>query len=298
MVYLSKIFIIFLSFSIYFFPIHLFSQVSSSDTLKITSWNLHLLPAPVFFRSKKKKRTEIIIDKFSKNLENDVLIFQEVFHKKRRAQLINGLSKNYPFYTKIVNESSGKLFKTNSGLIIFCKTAITEVKNIQFDNCSGSDCMAQKGAQMVSLSFNNNKVYIINTHLNSEPPKSIAINQMRMIKDSLAIFAYKNSPYVFIGGDFNINRSDSVFYQKMTKVFKTRNKYHFDISQNTSSLNKVKNTLDYIFLYNSIESKIKIKSYKYLIGPEWEKGRSRKVYGKTVGLSDHYPIQSVVVFDK
>ena len=61
--------------------------------------------------------------------------------------------------------------------------------------------------------------------------------------------------------------------------------------------NKNKNKLEYIFIYNSIKSEIKLTSYKYLIGPEWDKDDSKKVYGKTVGLSDHYPVQSILIFE-
>lgn len=279
-------------------PAGALSQSSHSDTLKITSWNLHLLPAPIFFRSKKKKRIDSIVNHFLNQQENDILLFQEVFHKQRRKQLISGLTKVYPYHTTIVNPTKWQLFKTNSGLIIFSKFPLEEVESIKFNNCSGSDCMAYKGAQMVRANFNQQTVYIINTHLNSEPLRSIAIGQMRMIKDSLAKQAYEKSPYVFIGGDFNINISDSINYQKMVKVFKTKNKYHFDKSKNSSTRKYVKNTLDYIFLYNSKESKIKMKKVKYLIGPEWKKDNSKKIYGKTVGLSDHYPIQSTITIQK
>jgi endonuclease/exonuclease/phosphatase family metal-dependent hydrolase len=298
MAFSNSAFLVFISLFFGLSPADSFCQSSISDTLKITSWNLHLLPAPVLFRSKKKKRTDFIIENFNSNLENDVLIFQEVFHRKRRKQLIKGLSQTYPYYTKIVNKANHKLLKTNSGLVIFSKLPLEEIKTIKFNDCSDSDCMAFKGAQLVNIKFNQKEIFIINTHLNSEPPRSIAIEQMKLIKDSLAKLAYAKSPYVFIGGDFNINKSDSSNYCKMIKIFKTKNKFHFDISKNTTSIKKVKNTLDYILIYNSIESKINLRSYKYLIGPEWKKDNTKKVYGKTVGLSDHYPVQSILVFDK
>ncbi len=297
MVFLSRLAIFFIVLNCSAFSKSMLGQSVPKDSLVITSWNLHLLPSPVFFRTKKKKRTQLIIRYFNENRENDLLLFQEVFHSKRRKQLINHLSKVYPYHTPIVNSARGKLFKTNSGLLIFSKTPFSIEGVVKFNQCSGSDCMAYKGAQMINTKINNKTISIINTHLNSEPPRSIALDQMQMIQDSLAKSAYYKTPYVFIGGDFNINISDSVNYRKMTKVFKTKNKRHYDITKISSGEKKVKNTLDYIFLYNSIKSEIKLTSYKYLIGPEWDKDDSKKVYGKTVGLSDHYPVQSILIFE-
>lgn len=271
------------------------AQQSKLDSLKITSWNIHLLPAPVFFRSRKKKRTELIIKHFNEQQENDILLLQEVFHNKRRKQIIKGLSEIYPYYTNVVNSAKGRLFKTNSGLLTLSKTPISEVKSIKYKNCSGSDCIAYKGAQMLSVEFNGQLIYIINTHLNSEPPRAIALSQMKMINDSLSEFAYKKTPYVFIGGDFNINISDILNYKQMIKLFKTDNRNHLDISKDESSKDMVTSTLDYIFIYNSIESNLISKKYKYLIGPEWKKGTTKKIYNKTVGYSDHYPIQSITL---
>lgn len=271
-----------------------FAQIEKKDTLKITSWNIHLLPAPAFFRSRKKKRTKLIIAHFNKQQENDVLLFQEVFHKKRRKQLIKGLTNVYPYHTQVVNSAKGKLLKTNSGLITFSKLPFKEVNRIQFNDCSGTDCMAFKGAQMTSFVINGQLIYIINTHLNSEPPRSIALEQMKMIEDSLISIAFENSTNIFVGGDFNINKSDSENYQEMINVFKTKNDCHFDKIISDKGERIVEKTLDYIFLYNAIESDLKIKKYKFLIGPEWIKGKSKKVYNKTVGYSDHYPVQSVI----
>ena len=293
----KKLHLFFLFFSLFILNTSR-AQITSSDTLKLTSWNLHLLPSPVFFRSKKKLRTTQIISYFNhQQSNNEVLLFQEVFHKKRRKQLIEGLKLNYPYFTEVVNNSNGKFLKTNSGLIIFSKFPFESSISIKFNDCSSSDCMALKGAQMVSIKYHNKELYILNTHLNSEPPRDIAINQMKHIKDSLIAKAYSQSPFVFIGGDFNINISDTSNYKKMIRIFKTKNKRHYD-STSKKKKSLVTETLDYIFLYNSIESQIEITTFKYLIGPEWEKGKSKKVYGKTVGLSDHYPVKSTIVFQK
>jgi endonuclease/exonuclease/phosphatase family metal-dependent hydrolase len=293
MAFLNKILLI--GFIFLFIALAPNAQQTKLDSLIITSWNIHLLPAPIFFWSRKKKRTELIINHFKEQQENDVLLFQEVFQKNRRKQIIKGLSGIYPYHTQIVNSAKGKLFKTNSGLLTFSKTPITEVNNINYENCSGSDCMAYKGAQMLSTKFNGQLIYIINTHLNSEPPRTIALNQIKMINDSLSEYAFKKSPYVFIGGDLNINISDSLNYQQMIRLFKTNNINHLDIVKNESSIDVATSTLDYIFIYNSIESNLISKKYKYLIGPEWKKGTTKKIYNKTVGYSDHYPVQSITL---
>lgn len=272
----------------------------AQDSLKILSWNLHLLPAPVFTKSKKKLRVDSIIKHFTvTDTSIDILLFQEVFHRNRRQQLIDGLKTFYPHYTSVANSARGKLLKTNSGLIIFSKTPLVEINTIKYDNCSGSDCMAFKGAQFIHTVWNNVPLLIINTHLNSEPPRRIALEQSRKIIDQLVLPYEKMRIPTFIGGDFNISCSDSTNYEKLLSIVGSNNRHHENIvcTKNPKSL---KNTLDYIFVYNEwLPDYFTIDYlYKYLIGPTWQNSDKKKIYGQTVGFSDHHAVVMKLNFQK
>lgn len=264
----------------------------TQQSLKVVSWNLHLLPAPVFAKSKKKLRTDSIINYFTqKDTSIDLLLFQEVFHSKRRDQLIEGLASLYPYHTPVVNSAKGKPFRTNSGLIIFSKTPFIQMKSIKYKDCSGNDCMAYKGAQFIHTVWNNKPILVINTHLNSEPPRSIALEQtQRIISDLAAPYINSGIP-IFIGGDFNINVADSSNYKKLLSIVKSENYRHQDIV-NSSTPTEVQNTLDYIFIYRDwLPNYFKVDYlYKYLIGPSWDNSDKKKIYGKTVGFSDHHAV--------
>lgn len=283
-----------------FILIFISSTYLGQEDLKIVSWNLHILPGPVFAKSKKQLRTDSIVEHFTKiDTTIDLLLFQEVFHSKRRKQLIEGLESLYPYYTPVVNPAIGRPFKTNSGLIIFSKTPFVQMSSIKYDDCSGSDCMAFKGAQFIHTVWNNVPLLIVNTHLNSEPPRSIALDQSKMIIEKLV------QPYIgagipiILGGDFNINCSDSVNYPKLLSIVNSRNQHHLDISEN-SEPSALKSTLDYLFIYNEwLPNYFQFEYvYKYLIGPSWEESDKKKIYGKTVGFSDHHPVILKLIFNK
>lgn len=264
----------------------------SQGALKIVSWNLQLLPAPVFVKSKKKLRTDSIINYFTeKDTSIDILLFQEVFHSKRRKQLIEGLQNLYPYHTPVVNSAKGKPFKTNSGLIIFSKTPFVQMKSIKYNDCSGNDCMAYKGAQFIHTVWNNKPILVINTHLNSEPPRNIALKQtQRIISDLVSPYTNSGIP-IFMGGDFNINVADSSNYQKLLSIVESKNEAHLDIV-NSGKPKELINTLDYIFIYKEwLPDYLEVDYlYKFLIGPSWEDSDKKKVYGKTVGFSDHHAV--------
>ncbi|MCB9189461.1 MAG: hypothetical protein H6599_09310 [Flavobacteriales bacterium] len=272
----------------------------AQDTLKLVSWNLHLLPSPVFAKSKKKTRTDSIVNYFTKiDTSINLLLFQEVFHAKRRNQLIAGLENLYPYHTPIVNSAKKRLLKTNSGLIVFSKTPIIQMDAIKYNDCSGSDCMAFKGAQFIHTVWNNTPLLVVNTHLNSEPPRSIALEQAKMIINELIPNYIEKEIPIFIGGDFNINCSDSSNYDKLLQIVKTNNSSHIDCTD-ISSPKVLESTLDYIFLYDDwLPEYLKLEqNCKFQIGPSWIDSDDKKIYGKTVGFSDHHPVLMKLSFQK
>lgn len=197
----------------------------------------------------------------------------------------------YPYYTPVVNPATARPFKTNSGLIIFSKTPIIQMDVIKYDDCSKSDCMAFKGAQFVHTVWNNHPILVVNTHLNSEPPRSIALEQAReIINELISEYLEKEVP-IFLGGDFNINCADKENYEELLSIIRAKNNLHEDIVESTTP-SPVENTLDYIFIYNDwLPEHFDLEYlYKYQIGPSWINSDDKKIYGETVGFSDHHPV--------
>lgn len=226
----------------------------------------------------------------------DIILFQEVFHPKRRKQLIEGMKHSYPYYTPVINSAKGRPFKTNSGLVVFSKTPIYQMESIKFNDCSGSDCMAFKGAQFVHTVWNSTPLLIVNTHLNSEPPRSIALEQTKLIISELVEpFSEKQVP-IILGGDFNINCNDQDNYDQLLSIVESKNSVHTDNTQKT--IQGLQNTLDYLFVYKDWLPDSFSLDYvqKILIGPTWDNSGKRKIYGKTVGFSDHHPVLMQLIY--
>lgn len=170
---------------------------------------------------------------------------------------------------------------------------------IKYNDCSGSDCMAFKGAQFIHTVWNNTPLLVVNTHLNSEPPRSIALEQAKMIINELIPNYIEKEIPIFIGGDFNINCSDSSNYDKLLQIVKTNNSSHIDCTD-ISSPKVLESTLDYIFLYDDwLPEYLKLEqNCKFQIGPSWIDSDDKKIYGKTVGFSDHHPVLMKLSFQK
>ena len=96
--------------------INSFTFAQTADSLKVVSWNVFLRPG--ILKDKQLKRVDSIAASLL-NMDVDVIVLQEVFHKKSRKRLIAALSKSYPFYTKMGRKSfwgvpSGNCFFNSS----------------------------------------------------------------------------------------------------------------------------------------------------------------------------------------
>jgi endonuclease/exonuclease/phosphatase family metal-dependent hydrolase len=97
----------------------------------------------------------------------DVIIIQEAFHRRGRGILSRTLSKHYPHQH---GPGKGGLIKINSGVWILSRFPLTNRKSIKFSNCKClfQDCRANKGALFVELEKNGQKIQLIATHVQAE----------------------------------------------------------------------------------------------------------------------------------
>lgn len=185
----------------------------AKDTLQIVSWNVFLRPS--ILRDRQLDRidaiTQHLIDK-----DADILILQEVFHKKSKKILFQNLSNNYPFHTK---EGKKSFWGISSGVYIFCKDSILSEKHIVFNSGSGADALAKKGAVKIRIQRKNKEVSVVGTHLQAgEGLKKNLIRKKQLeqiaklnIQDSIVIFA----------GDFNISRK-SKHYEDLEQTLNVK----------------------------------------------------------------------------
>lgn len=182
-------------------------QSSAQDTLKILSWNVFLRPS--ILGDKQMKRVDSIANHLI-NSDADVIVVQEVFHRRARKRIGFLMDSVYHFQTKPGPKS---IFGVPSGVVIYSKTAFKgEVNYHSFSKGKGSDKMAKKGFVQVVVNPKGKDIAIIGTHLqagNGEKRKAIRKNQVELI--SSAKNKIKDSTLLIFAGDFNISSTTPAF---------------------------------------------------------------------------------------
>ena len=174
--------------------------IVAQDSLKILSWNIQMLPS-VAKAGGKAKRARAIAAQL--NLRDyDVVVFQELFHKRSRRIITNGLKENYPNHTPVLNKKFLAL-KTNGGVMLFSKHPIKEVHQIRYKDRQGFDRMARKGALMAELDIHGKSIQVIGTHLQAFSTQEILYSQYHQLSAELLSSHEKDAVPQFICGDFN-----------------------------------------------------------------------------------------------
>lgn len=170
--------------------------------INVLSWNIKMRPIIIFPLDQQIKRSEkiqLIIKDF------DIVLLQEVFETKTYKYLVSGF--NYVIYPS----KNGKL--TSNGLMLLSKYPILSYKNIYFDDCSGTDCLAAKGATLAKIGILGDEYIFINTHLQADGGEHndiIRLSQLKQIKTLLNSYETVNTETVIIG-DFNQTHSLNLF---------------------------------------------------------------------------------------
>jgi exonuclease III len=130
---------------------------------------------------------------------------------------------------------------SNSGLVILSRYPIVSYKFIPFKNNSylSSDILAEKGFLVTTIDINQQKVHIINTHLQSNTYRDDYVIAQKQWNELHEYLKRLNDPWI-IGGDFNMP------FLNMTSPYKLFGpthptiyiKYNNNIEQNTSCYKK------------------------------------------------------------
>jgi len=277
-----------------------YALLSPKKELKILSWNIYMLPGFANFAgygvfSGKKKRAQAIVEELKKP-DYDIIVFQEAFHKGARRRLKKGLVDLYPYMVGPANRRKIAI-KTNSGIWIFSKIPLKELKVIDFKQCQGIDCWARKGALLVEGSWQGKLFHIIGTHLESGPQQYIRKSQYEEIYGYLLEPYQKTGVPQFICGDLNTNSADSVSYMDMLNTLKAENgkllgevKVTIGGIANDMSSGGTANQyeIDYILVRDNGTGIKSIKRKVSILQHPWSKKRK--------DLSDHYGVEAVIEF--
>jgi len=188
---------------------------SAQDTLKVLSWNIYMLPSPVFVKTKKMKRARLIAEKLD-SAAYDVIVFQEAFHPVVRGLLRRRLRKRYPYQVGPANYRP-LLIKTSSGVWMLSKWPMKKAVELQYDDCAGfADCMARKGVLVADLDWKGKQIQVIGTHIQAGDAKGMLVkeSQYRQLGGLIRSLSVDSVPQV-VCGDFNMRRANEERYARM-----------------------------------------------------------------------------------
>ena len=183
-----------------------FPYAQSSDSLKVVSWNVFLRPG--ILRDKQVKRVDSIAASLLK-IDADVIVLQEVFHKRSRRKLIQALSNSYPFHSEIGKKT---FWGVPSGNCIFSKDSIRSEQFVYFNRAMNADKLAKKGAIAVEIDHSGKSFTIYGTHLQAGGGSEGAHIRASQL-DQLGAMADQSNQEAtsLFAGDFNIRHGDSLF---------------------------------------------------------------------------------------
>ena len=270
-----------------FFSCSLAVLSQSSDTFKILSWNIHMLPGTIYHATKKGKRANLIAEQIL-NRDDDVVVFQEAFHYRTRRILKKKLKERFTYIFKPINFSFFS-FKTNGGVWVLSKLKLEEKAIIKFDSSSGSSRWARKGAVLLEGSVGDNCFQIVGTHTNGG---SVNNSQFKQIRKELLTPFEKNLIPQIICGDLNCASSKINLYKQMLTILAAIDlprERGFQYSNHEKTA-----VIDYMLLKANGSDVKELNKKIILIGNYWKVGERK--YPETVGLSDHMPVESSYVF--
>jgi endonuclease/exonuclease/phosphatase family metal-dependent hydrolase len=250
-----------------------------------------MLPA-VAVRPGKRDRAYAIVEELKKS-DFDVIVFQEAFLPAARRIIEKGLKDKYAYNYGPAN-NSGVSFKANSGIWVLSNRPLQVLGTVQFNDCSGIDCWARKGAMLLEGVANGKKFQILGTHLQSENAEAVREKQMDQIFVELLLKYREQDVPQIVCGDLNTESDMKEHYctmldcldaedGSMESVEKcTYDGVNNEIAQSYGA--KTKFTLDYILLR---ANGAKMKTVKRFVSI-MKKGKKH--------LSDHYGVICEVKF--
>lgn len=188
-------------------PISLMAQ----DRLGISvlTWNTFLIPPP-FNSTKQEERADLMANKI-REIDHDIVFFQEAFIDAKREHIIKELSSKYPYFA--VPKKGDDFFQfVGSGLFIVSKFPMKILDQVIFEDCSGTDCFASKSAIIVEVTLSNNKkIQMVDTHLQGWAETEIRKKQLTQIKAMMKAAAREGVPQILVG-DLNIDANTKTEY--------------------------------------------------------------------------------------
>lgn len=263
--------------------------------LKILSWNIYMLPQFIASGSGKKNRADGIARQLELS-DYDIVVFQEAFHPMARKIIIERLKEKFPFHAGPANRRLISL-KTNSGLLILSKYPILSLKSIRFQARAGVDALSRKGALLIEVEMEGQRIQIAGTHLQNAGDANLRHRQCTELYQRLLQPNARAGVPQIICGDFNIDKSRAG--ESYRFVLYSLDALDQLTAETGASYDRINNDLhveggdrqeliDYILTRENGGQILRLNSAIRIIQEQWCKAHQ--------DLSDHYSLEAEFLF--
>lgn len=237
--------------------------MTTLDKLKIITLNICMIPwFYPFTIGNNTSRAHGICSKL-KELDYDIICLQELFDEDIRSIFVTQLSN----YHSVLDMRPQGMFKgVNSGLAIFSKYPLTDIKGYNFPYFRGVETFAQKGFQICKTKINGETINIINTHLQSDTYENnyffnyfantdLSIDEIKEeeIKILSQFTTTLSSEKIILCGDLNID-SQTRLYSSMLYLLVLGD--GFNSFASSSDRSNKDGRIDYILANFSLSNKV------------------------------------------
>ncbi len=276
-------------------------QPGDANTLNVLAYNIYMRPAGLF-KNGQSIRAGLIPGRVK---GYDVIVFSEAFDNSARAKLLNGLRSEYPYQSKILGADRGVY--QDGGVIIVSKWPIKAQAQRTFkDECSGSDCLSDKGVLYVKIEKQGRPYHVFGSHTqawSTAEGREVRKVQFRIIKEFIDSRNIPSSEAVIIAGDLNVDKINFPDeYQEMLSLLRAAQPaiqgypYTFDNGTNRLASSGPREYLDYV-LYSTDHARAESSSFNEtrMIRSleEWKEYFWEYAYWD---LSDHYAVYGRMEF--
>jgi endonuclease/exonuclease/phosphatase family metal-dependent hydrolase len=182
------------------------SATSGAHSLKLLSWNIFMLPKPIYFSQQAYRNHQITAQ--LKATDYDVIFMQEAFITRARNFMAAELRQNFPYQEVLHRQARKPWHMFNSGLFIVSRHPMKVLDWEYYQRCTHADCFASKGVLLVELSLpGGKKIQLANTHMQAnddDTAVSVRKSQLAQIKNLLARHQKQDVPQLLVG-DLNID---------------------------------------------------------------------------------------------
>lgn len=268
------------------FGLLLVATEAMSAPLRVLSYNVWGMPFPIRPAHKKLREAPKIIPQ----LQADILGMQEVFIRRSKDL---AKMKEYPHVAFGAGPKGLKVL--GSGLLIASKYPLSNIATMTYKKCSGSDCLARKGALYARVTIpGQGEIDVINTHLNAGSNRKTKEAQLNQLFDFVS--KHRSHRPLILLGDFNL-QPESIFYRSFPYFFEVEDAHQLYLEMNPNASKRERDGFTYMLKIGPI--KINQKLDYIWFSPGSDVGLELKDYSVVFDglylpkLSDHFGLTAL-----